>query len=758
MEVKKEMLKTIDVRLSQLLNLKPEHVINTIKLLDEGATVPFIARYRKEVTGGMSDVILRDFVANLTYMRELDDRRSTILSSIEEQGKLTDELRQQILEVDNKTKLEDLYLPYKPKRRTKAQIAREAGLEPLALLLLENQDLTPEVAALDYISLENNILDKEAALEGASYILIEKFSENAEVLEALRQKLYQEGLLVSEVIEAQKDNGIKFQDYFNYSELIKTIPSHRMLAVLRGVNEGILSMKLTYPEEAIIKRGEISSYEEVIINAFSIDVNKNAGTWLKQVVRLAFRAKIFVSLENELINKVRESAEAEAIKVFGLNLQNLLLQAPAGSKTTLGLDPGIRTGVKCALISTTGAILKTLTIYPFAPHNQYDESINILRKITQDYKVELIAIGNGTASRETEKLVDEVLKAKFENEVSKVVVSEAGASVYSASSYASQELPDLDVSLRGAVSIARRLQDPLAELVKIDPKSIGVGQYQHDVNQVQLSNTLNDVVEDCVNKVGVDVNTASVALLTYISGLNNTIAANIVNYRNEHGAFLNREQLKKVSRLGEKTFEQCAGFLRIINGDNCLDSSSVHPESYPLVGAIANMLKTEVKYIIGNKDVLKAVKLTEFVKLGYGMATIQDIIQELEKPGRDPRGEFKMASFKDDINTIEDLTVGIELEGVITNVTNFGAFVDIGVHLDGLVHVSEIANKFVSNPNEVLKVGQIVKVKVIEVDVKRKRISLSMKQTENNFTKPSGPKQNSPRTTLGLAFEKFRAN
>lgn len=735
------MLLPIATRLANLLNVNQNQVESTIKLLDDGATVPFIARYRKEVTGGLDDTQLRTLAERLGYLRELDERRDSILNSISEQGKLTPELEQAIYAADNKTTLEDLYLPYKPKRRTKAQIAKEAGLEPLALSLLANQDQEPLLLAEQFINSEKNINTAQDALDGARYIILDIFAESAGLLASLRQRFNHEGEIVAKVVSGKEEEGIKFTDYFDHRELIKNIPSHRALAVLRGNNEGVLSVAVEYPEQHILARGEFSNYENMICTEFTIVENQAASSYLRDCVRLAWKAKIYPSLETEQISNMRERADEEAIKVFATNLHNLLLQAPAGSKTTIGLDPGIRTGVKVAVIDNTGKLLTTTTIYPFTKNR--DEAMLIIAKLATTFNAELISIGNGTASRETEQLVKDTLNKFKDISVQIVVVSEAGASVYSASEFAAKEFPELDVSLRGAVSIARRLQDPLAELVKIDPKSIGVGQYQHDVNQTKLASSLNNVVEDCVNAVGVDVNTASAPLLARVAGLNSIIANNIVNYRDSNGKFKNRKQLTKVSRLGDKTFEQCAGFLRINDGDNPLDKSAVHPESYPLVELIATKLGLGLQDLIGNSQILNTIKATEFTAHGYGLPTIQDVLKELDKPGRDPRGEFKTAQFKDGINSIEDLQIGMELEGVITNVANFGAFVDIGVHQDGLVHISALTDKYVANPNDVVKVGQIVKVRVEEVDVKRKRIALTMKGL-NKLNVPTAP--NKPQT------------
>ncbi|MBP9743015.1 MAG: RNA-binding transcriptional accessory protein [Burkholderiales bacterium] len=746
------MLQSVELRLAKALDIRENQVINTIKLIDEGATIPFIARYRKEVTGGLSDIQLRDFFEQLEYMRELDERRDIILNSIKGQGKLTKELEMSINNADNKTTLEDLYLPYKPKRRTRAQIAREAGLEPLALALLNNQNLIPEIEAEKYFNSEAQINDVKTALEGARYILVEFFAQNAELLALLREKLFKESLVNTTLIPGQEEVGVKFTDYFNYAEPVSSIPSHRMLAVLRGEKEHILTLKIVYPEQETYGR-EINSYEKIIANTFKIVEYTNASNWLFESVRLSFRAKIFISLETELINKLRHMADIEAIKVFANNLHNLLLQAPAGTLTTMGLDPGIRTGVKVAVVDGTGKVLDTATVYPFMPQNKYGEALHKLYGLITQHSVELVSIGNGTASRETEKLVNDLKKQYPELKITSVMVSEAGASVYSASEYASIEFPNLDVSLRGAVSIARRLQDPLAELVKIDPKSIGVGQYQHDVDQMKLAKSLDNVVEICVNSVGVEVNTASIPLLAKVAGLNNTIAANIVAYRDLNGKFVNRNELKKVPRLGDKTFEQCAGFLRINQGNNPLDKSAVHPESYSLVEQISNVLGVKTESLLGNGALLCQISATEFVSDVYGLPTILDVIGELEKPGRDPRGIFKTAKFSECIETIADLVVGMELEGCITNVTNFGAFVDIGVHQDGLVHISQLTNKYISDPSEVVKAGQIVKIKVLEVDVKRKRISLTMKL---NVNQSSSKKVNVSSGVMANAFASLK--
>ena len=721
------MLKSIASRLAAELAVREAQVTATIDLIDEGATVPFIARYRKEVTGGLDDTQLRLLAERLVYLRELDDRRTAILKSIAEQGKLTPQLEAALYASDNKTQLEDLYLPYKPKRRTKAQIARESGLEPLADSLLADPTQLPEQAAAAYIDAAKGVEDSKAALDGARAILIERFAEDAELLGQLREKLWNEGELAGAVVPGKEQEGAKFADYFNHREAIKTTPSHRALALLRGRNEGILTLALKYqPDDTPITQR--SDYEGLIAARFGIrDAGRPADKWLLDGVRLCWRAKIFLSLELELVSRMKDAADADSIKVFAANLKDLLLAAPAGARATIGLDPGLRTGVKVAVVDNTGKLLDTTTIYPHEPRRDWDRSIATLAALAHRHKVELIAIGNGTASRETDKLAQELIKAYPQLGLTKIVVSEAGASVYSASELAAKEFPDLDVSLRGAVSIARRLQDPLAELVKIDPKSIGVGQYQHDVNQSQLARSLDAVVEDCVNAVGVDVNMASVPLLTRISGLNSTLAANIVAHRDTYGAFRTRRDLLKVSRLGEKTFEQAAGFLRISNGDNPLDASSVHPEAYPVVEKIVAKTGRAVKQIVGDATFIKGLRPADFTDERFGLPTVMDILKELDKPGRDPRPEFKTATFQDGVEDIKDLQPGMILEGVVTNVANFGAFVDIGVHQDGLVHISALSNKFIDDPRKVVKAGDVVKVKVLEVDVPRKRIALTMR-------------------------------
>lgn len=717
------------------LAVKNTQVQAAIHLLDEGATVPFIARYRKEVTGGLDDTQLRHLADRAHYLRELDERRLVVLKSIEEQGKLTEALQAQILAADNKTTLEDLYLPYRPKRRTRAQIAREAGLQPLADLLLAEPFRQPEKEAEQYINTENNIIDSKAALEGARAILIETFAEHAELMGRLREKLWQEGIVCAKVQAGKEVIGEKFKDYFDHQEAICTLPSHRALALLRGRNENVLSVSLLYQDENT-PISEVSPYEKMIAQQFNIeDKSRPADDWLRTTVRLAWRAKIFLSLENEAFNRMKNNADDDAIAVFAHNLKDLLLAAPAGRLCTMGLDPGIRTGVKVAVVDDTGKVVDTTTIYPHQPRNDWQGSLKTLTALCQKHAVELIAIGNGTASRETDKLVGDLLKICPTQTINKMVISEAGASVYSASELAAKEFPDLDVSLRGAVSIARRLQDPLAELVKIDPKSIGVGQYQHDVNQNQLIKSLDAVVEDCVNAVGVDVNTASSALLSHISGLNSTLAHNIVAYRDENGAFASRKGLLKVPRLGAKTFEQAAGFLRINGGKEPLDASAVHPEAYPIVSKMLANSGLSANNLIGNSKAIKQLRPHDYTDARFGLPTIMDILSELEKPGRDPRGEFQTAKFIEGIESIADLTTGMVLEGVVSNVANFGAFVDIGVHQDGLVHISALADRYIADPREVVKAGDVVQVKVMEVDVARKRIALSMRLDDKSPTK-----------------------
>ena len=715
--------------IAQELNVRDSQILAAIQLLDDGNTIPFIARYRKEATGGLDDTQLRHFETRLIYLRELEDRRQTILKSIEEQGKLTDELRDKIQATQSKTELEDLYLPFKPKRRTKGQIAIEAGLEPLADLLWNEPKKEPETTALDYVNAEKGVADVKAALDGARYILMERFAEDAGLLAKVRDYLSKNALIVSKVIEGKEAEGAKFQDYFEHQELLKNVPSHRALAMFRGRNEGILQLSLNADPEA--EEGSRQSYcEEIIRDYLGVRfTGQPADKWREQVIAWTWKIKVALHLETELMATLREKAEEEAIDVFARNLTALLMAAPAGAKNTMGLDPGLRTGVKVAVVDNTGKLLATDTIYPHT--GQMERAMLSIFQLIKQHNVELIAIGNGTASRETERFAKDVIKEIKENKPQTVVVSEAGASVYSASELAAQEFPDLDVSLRGAVSIARRLQDPLAELVKIEPKAIGVGQYQHDVNQSQLARKLDAVVEDCVNAVGVDLNTASVPLLARVAGMTKTIAQNIVAYRDENGRFDSREQLKKVPRLGPKAFEQCAGFMRIAAGDNPLDASGVHPEAYPVVEKILQATEQSIQDLMGNAGLVRQLDAKQFTDEQFGLPTVQDIFKELEKPGRDPRGEFKTATFAEGVEEITDLKAGMILEGTVTNVTNFGAFVDIGVHQDGLVHISSLSDKFVGDPHQVVKTGDVVKVKVLEVDVARRRIALTMRLDES---------------------------
>ncbi|WP_324005776.1 Tex family protein [Pasteurella multocida] len=715
------------------LTVQPQQILAAIQLVDDGNTIPFIARYRKEVTGGLDDTQLRHFETRLIYLRELEDRRQTILKSIEEQGKLTDDLRNQIQQVQSKTELEDLYLPYKPKRRTKGQIAIEAGLEPLADLLWSQPENDPETTALSFVDAEKGVVDSKAALDGAKYILMERFAEDAALLAKVRAYLQQSAVIFSKVLEGKEAEGAKFQDYFDHQELLKNVPSHRALAMFRGRNEGVLQLGLNADPEQ--EEGVRHSYcEEIIRNHLGVRFSgQPADKWREQVIAWTWKIKIALHLETELMASLREKAEDEAIDVFARNLTALLMAAPAGAKNTMGLDPGLRTGVKVAVVDNTGKLLATDTVYPHT--GQMDNAMATIYRLIKAHQVELIAIGNGTASRETERFAKEVIKAIEGNKPQTVVVSEAGASVYSASELAAAEFPELDVSLRGAVSIARRLQDPLAELVKIEPKAIGVGQYQHDVNQSQLARKLDAVVEDCVNAVGVDLNTASAALLARVAGMTKTLAQNIVAYRDENGRFDSRDQLKKVPRLGPKAFEQCAGFMRIAAGKNPLDASGVHPEAYPVVEKILQATEQSIHDLMGNASAVRQLDAKKFIDDQFGLPTVQDIFKELEKPGRDPRGEFKTATFMDGVEDINDLKAGMILEGTVTNVTNFGAFVDIGVHQDGLVHISSLSDKFVEDPHQVVKTGDIVKVKVLEVDVPRKRIALTMRLEEKPVDK-----------------------
>ena len=745
--------------LTQEINAKASQVQAAINLLDEGATVPFIARYRKEVTGALDDGQLRLLQERLQYLREMEERRLSVIESIQSQGKLTEELHLALLQADTKQRIEDLYLPYKPKRRTRAQIAIEAGLEPLANALYENPTLEPETCAQAYVSEEKKIASVRDALNGARDILAERFSEDAELLETLRSFLAKNGFVVSKVVEEHQIDGAKFKDYFDFKEAISAIPSHRALALFRGRQEGVLTLKIALDDEMEEQRPH--PCQKLIAEHFAIkDLGRAADAWLMDVCRWTWRVKLGLNIESELFQMVRERAEEEAIRVFGTNLKDLLLAAPAGQKGVIGLDPGLRTGVKVAVISATGTVLDTAVIYPHEPRREWEQSIKTLAELAKRYGPQLISIGNGTASRETDRLAGELIARHSELHLTKVVVSEAGASVYSASELAAKEFPDMDVSYRGAVSIARRLQDPLAELVKIDPKAIGVGQYQHDVNQVHLAHKLDSVVEDCVNAVGVDLNTASVPLLARVSGLSKTVAQSIVSYRDAHGAFHDRQALMSVPRLGPKTFEQAAGFLRITNGSNPLDASAVHPEAYPVVQKIVQVTGKSIKELMGNHDVLAKLVPSDFADERFGLPTVKDILVELEKPGRDPRPEFKTATFKEGIESIKDLVAGMQLEGVVSNVAAFGAFVDIGVHQDGLVHVSELSDRFVKDPREIVKVGQVVKVRVLDVDVPRNRISLTMKtqsraegQSKKARVQSSAPKEFS---AMAQAFAKLR--
>ena len=712
-------------RIADELSIQLNQVNSAVQLLDEGATVPFIARYRKEVTGSLDDNQLRTLEERLHYLRELEDRRATILKSIDEQGKLTPQLNKEINDADTKNRLEDLYLPYKPKRRTKGQIAIEAGLEPLAEALLSNPALTPETEAQSYLNEEHKIASTKDALDGAKYILMERFSEDATLLGQLRDFLASKGEIRAEVVKGKEAEGHKFSDYFEHQEPLKTLPSHRALALFRGRNEGFLSLNLNVQESELADRHPC---EVMIAEHWQLaHEGRPADTWLAEVVRWTWRIKLLTHLETDLFGEARERAEGDAITVFADNLNDLLLAAPAGQKATIGLDPGLRTGVKVAVVDQTGKVLDHGAIFPNAPQKRIQEAEAVLVGFCKKYDVQLIAIGNGTASRETEAFTKAVLKVHPEIKATSVMVNEAGASVYSASEFAAKEFPDLDVTIRGAISIARRLQDPLAELVKIEPKSIGVGQYQHDVSQSKLARALDATVEDCVNAVGVEVNTASAPLLARVSGLNQTIANNIVEFRDHHGRFTRREQLKQVPRLGDKTYEQAIGFLRIANAENPLDASAVHPESYEVVESISHSIGQPVATIVSDASTLRDIKPEQFTNERFGLPTVKDIFRELEKPGRDPRPEFKTATFKDGVETLKDLQPGMILEGVITNVTNFGAFVDVGVHQDGLVHISALSHQFVKDPRSVVKAGDIVQVKVMEVDIPRKRVGLSMR-------------------------------
>ncbi|SCE70677.1 uncharacterized protein GA0070607_0592 [Micromonospora coriariae] len=724
------MTQSVHQRIADELGVAERQVRAAVELLDGGATVPFIARYRKEATGLLDDTQLRTLEERLRYLRELDERRAAVLESIRGQGKLDEALEAQIMAADSKSRLEDIYLPYKPKRRTRAQIAREAGLAPLAETLLADPSQDPRATAAGFVDEEKGVADAAAALEGARAILIETFAEDADLIGTLREQMWSRGRLVSRVRDGQEAAGAKFADYFDFSEPYPKLPSHRILAMFRGEKEGVLDLTME-PEEA----GEAdaaptgpSRYEAVIAGRFGVsDAGRPADRWLADTVRWAWRTRILIHLGADLRMRLWQAAEEEAVRVFAMNLRDLLLAAPAGTRPTMGLDPGLRTGVKVAVVDATGKVVATDTIYPHEPRRQWDASIETLARLAGAHGVELVAIGNGTASRETDKLAGDLIKRHPQLNLTKVVVSEAGASVYSASAYASQELPGMDVSLRGAVSIARRLQDPLAELVKIDPRSIGVGQYQHDLSEVKLSRSLDAVVEDCVNAVGVDVNTASAPLLTRVSGIGAGLAENIVLHRDANGPFRSRTELKKVARLGPKAFEQCAGFLRIPDGDDPLDSSSVHPEAYPVVRRILTSTGQDLRSVIGKSGILRGLRATDFVDDRFGLPTVTDILAELEKPGRDPRPEFRTATFVEGVEKIGDLTPGMVLEGVVTNVAAFGAFVDVGVHQDGLVHVSAMSRTYVKDPREVVKSGDVVKVRVLDVDVPRKRISLTLR-------------------------------
>ncbi|TXZ76339.1 RNA-binding transcriptional accessory protein [Vibrio mimicus] len=739
------MSKAICHQIAQELNVRPEQVIAAVTLIDDGNTVPFIARYRKEVTGGLDDTQLRNLDSRLAYLREMDDRRQTILKSIQEQGKLTPELEQAILSADSKNRLEDLYLPYKPKRRTKGQIAIEAGLEPLADTLWMQPNTDPESEAAKYINAEKGVADSKAALDGARAIVMERIAEDANLLEKIRQHLNRNAEIVSRVVEGKEQAGEKFKDYFDHREPISKAPSHRALAMLRGRNEGFLTLTLNADPE--LEESARQSYcETLIAEHYGIHLSQaTADAWRKQVISWAWKIKISMHMETELMSAMKERAEIEAIEVFATNLKDLLMAAPAGPRATLGLDPGLRTGCKVAVVDATGKVLATDTIYPHAPQHQYDRAMQSIALLVKKFNVDLIAIGNGTASRETDAFAADLIK-RGNLKVQKIMVSEAGASVYSASELAAKEFPNLDVSLRGAVSIARRLQDPLAELVKIDPKSIGVGQYQHDVSQTLLAKRLDAIVEDCVNAVGVDVNTASAALLTRVAGLSAALAQNVVDYRDENGRFESRSALKKVPRLGPKAFEQCAGFLRIMDGKNPLDASAVHPEAYPVVKTIAEKNSKDLKALIGNTEFLRTLRAVDYTDENFGVPTVTDIIKELDKPGRDPRPEFKTATFAEGIHEVSDLEVGMVLEGVVSNVANFGAFVDIGVHQDGLVHISALTDRFISDPREVVKAGDIVRVKIMEVDVQRKRIALSMRLNDEPGQDNRSQRSSAPRS------------
>ncbi|MHA6803321.1 Tex family protein [Salinifilum ghardaiensis] len=719
------MTTAVHQKIAEELGVQQRQVEAVVELLDDGATVPFVARYRKEVTGGLDDTQLRTLEERLQYLRELEQRREAVLESVRSQGKLDEELEARIRAAETKARLEDIYLPFKPKRRTKAQIAIESGLEPLADRLLTDPALDPDTTAAEYVDPDNGVADADAALTGARAILVERFAEDADLVGELRERMWQRGRLVSRVREGKQEEGAKYSDYFEFDEAFTALPAHRVLALFRGEKEEVLELTLEADSDA---EATGADYQRIIAAHVGIaDEGRPADEWLGGVVRWAWRTRVFTRLSVDLRTRLRQQAEDEAVRVFAANLRDLLLAAPAGTRPTIGLDPGYRTGVKVAVVDGTGKLVATDTIHPHKPQQRWDAARERLAGLAREHGVGLVAIGNGTASRETERLADEIIKTHPDLGLTKLTVSEAGASVYSASEYAARELPDLDVSLRGAVSIARRLQDPLAELVKIDPKSIGVGQYQHDMSEAKLSRSLDAVVEDCVNAVGVDVNTASVPLLARVSGIGAGLADNIVRHRDDHGAFHDREALKEVTRLGPKAFEQCAGFLRVPDGENPLDSSAVHPESYPVVRRIAESTSSDLSTLVGNEALLHQLRPQDFVDDAVGLPTVTDILSELEKPGRDPRGEFRTANFAEGVETLADLRSGMQLEGVVTNVAAFGAFVDVGVHQDGLVHVSAMSKNYVSDPRDVAKPGDVVRVKVLDVDEERKRISLTLR-------------------------------
>ncbi len=735
----------INRQIAEELGVREQQVEATVALLDGGATVPFVARYRKEITGALDDAQLRNLEERLNYLRELEERRTAILNSVREQGKLDAALEAAILAADSKGRLEDIYLPFKPKRRTKAEIAKEAGLEPLSELLLTQPLNDPQVAAAGFVDIAKQVADAAAALDGARAILVERFAEDADLIGTLREQVWSQGRVASTVRRGKKTEGEKFKDYFDFSEPLHKLPSHRILAMFRGEKEEILDLQIE-PEAQAQAAGVPSSYELKIMQRFGIsDQGRPGDRWLVETARWAWRTKIQVHLNIDLRMRLWTAAETEAVRVFASNLRDLLLAAPAGARVTMGLDPGFRSGVKVAVVDATGKVVATTAIYPHEPQKRWDEALATLGKLAVAHRVDLIAIGNGTASRETDKLATDLVKLLPDLKMSKIVVSEAGASVYSASAFASEELPELDVTLRGAVSIARRLQDPLAELVKIDPKAIGVGQYQHDLGESRLARSLDAVVEDCVNAVGVDANTASAPLLARVSGIGSGLAQSIVQHRDANGPFKSRKALKEVPRLGPKAFEQCAGFLRIHDGEDPLDASGVHPEAYPVIRRILGATKSDIKALLGNAEIVRQLKPQTFVDETFGLPTVTDILRELEKPGRDPRPAFKAAMFKEGVETLKDLKRGMILEGTVTNVAAFGAFVDIGVHQDGLVHISAMSKTFIKDPREVVKSGDIVKVKVLEVEVARKRIALTLRLDDEAGSKSERPGQGKPR-------------